>query len=199
MARGREPADLQAEGWSADDRVRDPYPSQPPASPGPDSNTLTIQYICTSLDGPSVFPPVPQSSAAESSAAQSSAAPPGAAPLAAERRVCGGIDLHRLLIPHPASTFLLRVSGDSMTGAGIRPGDLLIVDRALAPRPGHVVVALLEGAFTLKRLVHRRGGWWLEAAHPAYPPLALETTRDPAGRAADVRLWGVALHAIRRL
>lgn len=117
----------------------------------------------------------------------------------------GGIDLHRLLIPHPASTFLLRVSGDSMTGAGIRPGDLLIVDRSVEPRSGRIVVARLGDAFTLKRLVHRRGGWWLEAAHPAYPSLALGTARggategDPAGSAAEVRVWGVALHAIRRL
>jgi len=111
----------------------------------------------------------------------------------------GGIDLHRLLIPHPASTFLLRVSGDSMTGAGIHPGDLLVVDRSVEPRSGRIVVARLGDAFTLKRLVHRRSGWWLEAAHPAYPPLALETDRGAAGSAADAHLWGVALHAIRRL
>jgi len=115
----------------------------------------------------------------------------------------GGIDLHRLLIPHPASTFLLRVSGDSMTGAGIRSGDLLIVDRSVEPRSGRIVVARLGDAFTLKRLVHRRGGWWLEAAHPAYPSLALgnalATARGPAGGTAAAHLWGVALHAIRRL
>jgi DNA polymerase V len=117
--------------------------------------------------------------------------------------VSGGIDLHRLLIPRPASTFLVRVSGDSMRGAGIRPGDLLIVDRSMEARSGRIVVARLGDSFTLKRLVHHRGGWWLEAAHPAYPPLALgtalATARDPAGSAADIRLWGVALHTIRRL
>lgn len=96
-----------------------------------------------------------------------------------------------------------------MTGAGIHPGDLLVVDRSVEPRSGRIVVARLGDAFTLKRLVHRRGGWWLEAAHPAYPPLALalapaletalETDRDPAGDAADAHLWGVALHAIRHL
>jgi DNA polymerase V len=79
-----------------------------------------------------------------------------------------------------------------MVGAGIRPGDLLVVDRRLQPRPGHVVVALLDGAFTLKRLVRRRGGWWLEAAHPAYPPLPLEAV-------AEARIWGVAVHGIRCL
>jgi DNA polymerase V len=148
-----------------------------------------FQYICTSLSRLLTLPPVPPSPAA----------PSGPESLAAECRAPDGIDLHRLLIPHPASTFLLRVSGDSMTGAGIRPGDLLIVDRSVEPRSGRIVVARLDDAFTLKRLVHRRGGWWLEAAHPAYPSLALGTARDPAGSTADARLWGVALHAIRRL
>jgi DNA polymerase V len=113
------------------------------------------------------------------------------------------VDLAALLVRDPARTLLLRVSGPSMQGAGIDDGDLLVVDCALTPRPGEVVVARLEGGFTLKRLVRRCGGLALAAAHPAYPPLALgtalATARDPAGSAASVRLWGVALHTIRRL
>jgi DNA polymerase V len=102
-------------------------------------------------------------------------------------------DLSALLIRDPASTFFLRVCGESMNGAGIHDGDLLIVDRALPPRPGHVVVAELEGCFTLKRLVRHRGRWRLEAANPSYPAIELGV----AG--AVTRLWGVALHVIRRL
>ena len=68
-----------------------------------------------------------------------------------------GIDLNEQLIRHPSSTFFLRVSGDSMTGAGIHHGDLLVVDRSLDPRPGRVVVAVLDGSFTLKRLARYRG------------------------------------------
>lgn len=68
-----------------------------------------------------------------------------------------GIDLNEQLIRHPSSTFFLRVSGDSMTGAGIHHGDLLVVDRSLEPCPGRVVVAVLDGAFTLKRLARHRG------------------------------------------
>ena len=94
------------------------------------------------------------------------------------------------LIRCPASTVLLRVSGESMQGAGISHGDLLIVDRGLEARAGQVVVAWLEGGFTLKRLVRHRGRWRLEAAHPAYPPLELA----PSGRP---QIWGVALHVIR--
>jgi DNA polymerase V len=79
-----------------------------------------------------------------------------------------------------------------MGGAGIRHGDLLVVDREAVPRSGHIVVALLDGGFTVKRLVRRERRWWLEAAHPAYPPLAL-------GGRDDDRLWGVAVHVIRSL
>ncbi|MEX0587931.1 MAG: S24 family peptidase [Cyanobium sp.] len=90
------------------------------------------------------------------------------------------------------STVVLRVSGDSMQGAGIAHGDLVIVDRGLEPRVGHIVVAWLAGGFTLKRLVQHRGRLRLEAAHPAYPPLELEGSGESC-------FWGVALHVIRRL
>ena len=70
-------------------------------------------------------------------------------PSPADDYVESRIDLNDVLIRHPSSTFFLRVSGDSMRGAGILDGDLLVVDRAIEPRSGRVVVAVLEGAFTL--------------------------------------------------
>ena len=103
-----------------------------------------------------------------------------------------GIDLNEQLIRHPSSTFFLRVSGDSMTGAGIHHGDLLVVDRSLDPRPGRVVVAILDGAFTRERLVRHRGHLRLEAANPHYPHLDLQ-------RCGDVQLWGVAIPVIHPL
>jgi DNA polymerase V len=102
------------------------------------------------------------------------------------------ISLEETLIRCRASTVLLRVSGESMQGAGIVHGDLLIVDRGLEPRPGQIVVAWLDGGFTLKRLVCHRGWLRLEAAHPAYPPLELDPGAEP-------HLWGVAVHVIRTL
>jgi len=102
------------------------------------------------------------------------------------------IDLNEVLIRHPSSTFFLRVSGDSMRDAGILDGDLLVVDRAIEPRAGRVVVAVLDGAFTLKYLGRHGGRWRLEAAHPDYPPLEL-------AEADDARIWGVAIHAIHSL
>ena len=126
-----------------------------------------------------------------------------ALPLAGERVAAGfpspaddyvevGIDLNEQLIRHPTSTFFLRVSGESMLGAGIHHGDLLVVDRSLDPRPGRVVVAVLDGEFTLKRLVQHQGRLRLEAANPAYPPLELH-------RCGDVQIWGVAIHVIHQL
>ena len=113
-------------------------------------------------------------------------------PSPADDYVESRIDLNDVLIRHPSSTFFLRVSGDSMRDAGILDGDLLVVDRAIEPRAGLVVVAVLEGAFTLKYLRRHRGRWRLEAAHPDYPPLAL-------GDGDDSRIWGVAIHAIHSL
>ena len=103
-----------------------------------------------------------------------------------------GIDLNEHLIRHPISTFFLRVSGDSMTNAGIQHGDLLIVDRSLDPRPGNVVIAVLDGAFTLKHLKRHEGRLRLEAANPNYPSLELNQYND-------VQIWGVAIHVIHSL
>ena len=113
-------------------------------------------------------------------------------PSQADDYIDSGIDLNRELIRHPSSTFFLRVSGDSMTDAGIQHGDLLVVDRSLEARPGQIVVAVLDGAFTLKRLARHRGGLRLEAANSAYPPLELD-------QCGDVQIWGVALHVIHSL
>ena len=103
-----------------------------------------------------------------------------------------GIDLNEQLIQHPESTFLLRVSGDSMIGAGIHNGDLLVVDRSIEPRPGRIIVAVLDGAFTLKRLALKNGLLYLEADHPNYQPIDLR-------KYENVQVWGVAMHSIHNL
>ena len=113
-------------------------------------------------------------------------------PSPADDYIDAGIDLNALLIRHPSSTFFLRVSGDSMVEAGIQDGDLLVVDRSLEARPGQIVVAVLDGAFTLKRLVRHGERLRLEAANSAYPPLELH-------RCGDVQIWGVAIHVIHPL
>ncbi|HPC48368.1 MAG TPA: translesion error-prone DNA polymerase V autoproteolytic subunit, partial [Deltaproteobacteria bacterium] len=77
-------------------------------------------------------------------------------PSPADAFVDGRLDLNEHLVAHPAATFFVRVEGTSMIDAGIHPGDILIVDRALEPRNGSVVVAVLDGEFTVKR--YRRSG-----------------------------------------
>ncbi len=103
-----------------------------------------------------------------------------------------GIDLNQHLIAHPASTFFLRVSGSSMNGAGINNNDLLIVDRSLDPRPKDIVVAILDGSFTLKRLALHQGELCLEAANLNYPAIKLNNY-------GEVQIWGVATYSIHTL
>lgn len=76
-------------------------------------------------------------------------------PSPADDYIEGTLDLNRHLIKHPPATFIVRGSGDSMTGAGIYSGDLLIVDRSLEAEDGNVVVAMLGGELTVKRLSKR--------------------------------------------
>ncbi len=116
-------------------------------------------------------------------------------PSPAEDYVEGHLDLNTHLIRRPAATFIVRVQGDSMTGAGIFSGDLLVVDRAVRARRGHVVIALVGGDLTVKRLGGRPGSWLLEAAHPDYPPIEL-AAMDEDG---DAAIWGVAVGVVRKL
>ncbi|MEZ5525095.1 MAG: translesion error-prone DNA polymerase V autoproteolytic subunit [Pseudomonadales bacterium] len=99
------------------------------------------------------------------------------------------LDLNEHLIAHPAATFYCRVCGDSMTGVGIFDGDLLIVDRALTPRDGDVVLAVLDGELTCKILDLR--GRRLLAANRRYAPVTI-----PEGSHFEVE--GVVISSVRR-
>jgi DNA polymerase V len=102
------------------------------------------------------------------------------------------VDLNRLLLPHPDSSYLVRVMGDSMTGgdSGIRDGALLAVDCSLKPQSDDVVIAVVEGDFTVKRLVQRGPEiWFLVPDNPCYPEIAI-TQPD----LFDV--WGVVTHVV---
>jgi DNA polymerase V len=80
-------------------------------------------------------------------------------------------DLNDLLITHPAATFFWRARGLSMQGAGIGDGDLLVVNRALAPRHGSIVIAEVDNDFTVKYLYQRAGRIKLRAADPTFPDI----------------------------
>lgn len=101
------------------------------------------------------------------------------------------IDLNVELIRHPQATFFLRVAGDSMHEAGIDDGDIVVVDRALKPRHRHIVVAVVDGDFTIKWLALRAGRIKLQAANPTYPDIV---PKD--GQTLEV--WGVVTSCIKR-
>lgn len=100
------------------------------------------------------------------------------------------LDINDYLVERPASTFLLRVAGDSMEGAGIREGDILVVDRSVKPVHDKIVVAALDGDLTVKRL-RLKGGAALVAENPEYPPIPLHEDMD-------LMIWGVVTGVIRR-
>ncbi|MBC8267355.1 MAG: translesion error-prone DNA polymerase V autoproteolytic subunit [Rhodospirillaceae bacterium] len=112
-------------------------------------------------------------------------------PSPADDFIEGALDLNEHLIAHPAATFMVRVEGSSMSGAGIFSGDLLIVDRSLETRSGHIVVAVVAGEMTVKRLLKVGAGWILKAEHPDYPP-------TPLGTDAECSIWGVVTGSVRR-
>lgn len=90
-------------------------------------------------------------------------------PSPAEQYVEPPLDLNAYLVKRPAATFFIRVEGDSMIGEGIRDGDVLVVDRSLDPANGDVIVAAIDGEFTVKYYRKEKGEIRLEPANPAYP------------------------------
>ena len=84
------------------------------------------------------------------------------------------LDLNELLVKRPAATFFVRVQGDSMTGAGIHDGDLLVVDRSLRPASGDVIIACVDGDFTVKTYRRDKDGTRLEPANPDFPVIQIK-------------------------
>lgn len=113
-------------------------------------------------------------------------------PSPAEDHIEATLSLDELCIRHPAATYLLRAAGDSMQGAGIFNGDVLVVDRSIEPRPGMIVVATVRGDFTCKRLEAESGQPVLRAENPRYPDI-----RIAAGE--ELEVFGVVVAAVRRL
>jgi len=104
----------------------------------------------------------------------------------------GQLDLNEHLIRHPAATFFVRVTGDSMVGAGIHSGDMLIVDRALEPTDKKVVIAVVNGELTVKRLQKQRDRLILIPENDAYKPIIVE-------EGTDFEIWGVVTNVIHSL
>ncbi|GAB4225436.1 MAG: translesion error-prone DNA polymerase V autoproteolytic subunit [Chlamydiales bacterium] len=113
-------------------------------------------------------------------------------PSPADDEVDRSLDLNEYLIKRPASTFFVRVAGESMIQAGIHDGDILIVDRSIEPKPGKIVIAAVHGELTVKRL-HREGDrWLLIPENPAFS--AIELPED-----GELHIWGVVTNVIHHV
>lgn len=99
------------------------------------------------------------------------------------------LDAH--LIEHPEATFFVRVQGHSMTGFGIHDGDLLVVDRSLHPQDQSIVIAVIDGAFTVKQLCRQRQGVLLRSGAPGYEDIRITSDQT-------LSIWGVVRWSIHR-
>ena len=99
------------------------------------------------------------------------------------------IDLNEHLISNPSSTFFLRVKGESMINAGIKDKDLIIVDKSLIAKPGDIVIAMIDGEFTIKRLSIKNDELYLKAENHNYPDFSFKNH-------IDVQIWGVVIYSI---
>jgi SOS-response transcriptional repressor LexA len=100
------------------------------------------------------------------------------------------IDLGAWLVEHPAASYIMRVDGHSMAGAGINDGDLIVVNRAKTPRPGAIVVALVHGERTLKRLRYVEGRHWLVPEAEGFSEILVDEY---------VEIWGVVVGVARQV
>lgn len=100
------------------------------------------------------------------------------------------IDLNKELIKNPSSTFLARIDGDSMKDVNICHGDIVVIDKSLDATEGKIIVAFLNGAFTVKRIRFEKKGCWLVAENPKYP--AIWVTDE-----SDFQVWGIVVHVIK--
>jgi DNA polymerase V len=110
-------------------------------------------------------------------------------PSAADDYLDKNLDLNEYLIKHPSATFFVRVKGDSMIGTGINSGDILIVDRSIEAKNRSIIVAVVNGEFTVKRLLKQKDRCQLSAENPNYQSIEITP-------AMDFEVWGVVLHVI---
>jgi len=101
------------------------------------------------------------------------------------------LDLNDKLISNPASTYFVKVSGSSMIGAGIFSGDMLIVDRSKKPMSGSIVVALVNGEFTVKKFQIKGNQFWLLAENKSYSPILIS-------KEMQTEIWGTVTYVIHQ-
>jgi len=116
---------------------------------------------------------------------------PAGFPSPADDYVEAHLDLNEFLVAHREATFFVKVKGYSMTGAGIHEGDMLVVDRAIEPTSGKIIIAVVDGELTVKRLGFRHGRPVLRAENPRFKDIELQD-------AQELQCWGVVTSCIRK-
>jgi len=117
---------------------------------------------------------------------------PAGFPSPADDYIDRKLDLNEFLIKHPSATFFVRVEGDSMTGAGIHTGDILIVDRALEPSDKKIVIASVNGELTVKRIRQIKNKLFLAAENPEFDPIEISEEEG-------FTVWGVVTYVLHAL
>lgn len=112
-------------------------------------------------------------------------------PSPAEDHAQQRLDLNTLLIHQPDATFFMRVRGQSMRDAGIEDGDFVVIDRSVQPKHGHVIVAVVDGEFTIKRLYSKKGAVRLVAANPTFPDIDFKDGQE-------LIVWGVVTWTLKQ-
>ena len=102
------------------------------------------------------------------------------------------LDFNELLVKHPAATFCLRVSGNSMTGAGIHHNDILVVDRSLSAENNNIIIASICGELTVKRMIKHKKEIILIPENPEFQPVAVT-------EGMDFQVWGVVTNVIHKV
>lgn len=111
-------------------------------------------------------------------------------PSPAQDYLDGKLDLNSYLIKHPAATFFMRMSGDAMVDAGIFDNDLLIVDRSIEPENNSIIIAVLNGELTIKRIIKTRQDIYIDGLKENN----IKITED-----IDFSIWGVVTKVIHEL
>lgn len=101
------------------------------------------------------------------------------------------LDLNELMVKHPAATFFVKVEGESMCDANIHSGDILVVDRSLEASNGQIIVAIINGEFTVKRMRITQEGILLVPENPSYPVLKVHPE-------SDFQVWGVVTYVVHK-
>lgn len=114
------------------------------------------------------------------------------APTFADDHIEDRIDLHDYVVRHPQATFFVRVQGDSMINAGIHEGDILVVDRSMEAREGSIVIAVLDGELTVKRLRRKNNVVELVPENDRYPVIKV-------GAEQEFRIWGVVTTVVHNV